>query len=137
ERVQADRGGAARIGIGACGECGVAHHGCRRGHSMVDCDCSGRVVFDDGVAASAQKAGRCGDGGASGVNESVAVPERARDNHGMTQQALDLLQKALSLSEEERADLACSLMESLDAAVDEGAESAWSEEINRRITELD
>jgi putative addiction module component (TIGR02574 family) len=55
----------------------------------------------------------------------------------MTQQALDLLQKALSLSEEERADLACSLMESLDAAVDEGAESAWSEEINRRITELD
>jgi putative addiction module component (TIGR02574 family) len=55
----------------------------------------------------------------------------------MTQQARDLLQKALSLSEEERADLACSLMESLDTAVDEGAESAWNEEIGRRITELD
>jgi putative addiction module component (TIGR02574 family) len=54
----------------------------------------------------------------------------------MTQQALDLLQKALSLSEEERADLACCLMESLDAA-DEGAESAWNQEINRRISELD
>jgi hypothetical protein len=39
----------------------------------------------------------------------------------MTQQALDLLQKALSLSDEERADLACSLMESLDAAVEEGS----------------
>jgi len=55
----------------------------------------------------------------------------------MAQQALDLLQKALSLSEEERADLACSLMESLDASVDQGAESAWTEEISRRIAELD
>ena len=55
----------------------------------------------------------------------------------MTQQALDLLQKALSLSEEERADLASSLMESLDASVDLGAESAWSEEISRRIAEFD
>jgi hypothetical protein len=51
----------------------------------------------------------------------------------MTQQALDLLQKALSLSKEERADLACSLVESLDASADEGAESAWNEEISRRI----
>jgi len=55
----------------------------------------------------------------------------------MTQQALDLLQKALSLSEEERADLACSLMESLDSEVDEGAESTWNEEISRRVDELD
>ena len=62
---------------------------------------------------------------------------RAGYNPGMTQQGLDLLQKALSLSEEERADLACSLMESLDVAVDEGAESAWNEEIGRRIAELD
>jgi putative addiction module component (TIGR02574 family) len=54
----------------------------------------------------------------------------------MTQQALDLLQKALSLSEEERADLACSLMESLDSAIDEGAENAWNEEISRRVDEL-
>jgi putative addiction module component (TIGR02574 family) len=54
----------------------------------------------------------------------------------MTQQALDLLQKALSLSEEEHADLACSLMESLDT-VEEGAESAWNKEIGRRIAELD
>jgi putative addiction module component (TIGR02574 family) len=55
----------------------------------------------------------------------------------MTQQALYLLQKALSLSEEERADLACSLMESLDAALEDNVESAWNEEINRRIAELD
>ena len=55
----------------------------------------------------------------------------------MTQQALDLLQKALSLSEEERADLACSLMESLDAIADQGAEKAWNEEISHRLAELD
>jgi hypothetical protein len=39
----------------------------------------------------------------------------------MTQQASELLQKALSLSEEERAELAGSLIESLDAGVDEAA----------------
>jgi putative addiction module component (TIGR02574 family) len=55
----------------------------------------------------------------------------------VTRQALDLLQRALSLSEEERADLACSLIESLDSAVDEGAETAWNEEISRRVDELD
>ena len=55
----------------------------------------------------------------------------------MTQQALDLLQKALSLSEEERADLACSLMESLDEKVDQGVESAWNDEIGSRIADLD
>ena len=55
----------------------------------------------------------------------------------MTRQAFDLLQKALSLSEEERADLACSLMESLDERVDQGVESAWNEEINRRLADLD
>ena len=62
---------------------------------------------------------------------------RAGYNPGMTQQGLDLLQKDLSLSEEARADLAGSLMESLDVAVDEGAESAWNEETGRRIAELD
>ena len=41
------------------------------------------------------------------------------------------------LSEEERADLACSLIDSLDAVADEGAEKAWGEEIARRVTELD
>jgi hypothetical protein len=40
-------------------------------------------------------------------------------------QASELLQKALSLSEEERAELAGSLIESLDATVDEAAEAAW------------
>lgn len=55
----------------------------------------------------------------------------------MTQQASELLQKALSLSEEERAELAGSLIESLDSTVDEAAEAAWNQEIARRIQDLD
>jgi len=55
----------------------------------------------------------------------------------MTQQAQDLLRKALSLSEEERAELACSLMDSLEGSADPGAGAAWNEEIARRIAELD
>ena len=55
----------------------------------------------------------------------------------MTQQASELLQKALSLSEEERAELAGSLIEGRDATVDEAAEAAWNEEIARRIEDLD
>ena len=55
----------------------------------------------------------------------------------MTQQTLDLLQKALSLSEEERAALADSLLASLDGGVDEGAEEAWEQEISRRIADID
>ncbi len=55
----------------------------------------------------------------------------------MTQQALDLLQKALSLTEEERAALAGSLLDSLDATVDEGAENAWDQEIARRMADID
>ncbi len=55
----------------------------------------------------------------------------------MTQQVSELLQKALSLSEEERAELAGSLIESLDATVDEAAEAAWNQEIARRIEDLD
>ncbi|MGB2671325.1 MAG: addiction module protein [Candidatus Acidiferrum sp.] len=54
----------------------------------------------------------------------------------MTEQASSLLQKALALSEEERADLACSLIDSLDAAVDEAAANAWDQEIAHRISDL-
>jgi len=55
----------------------------------------------------------------------------------MTQQAAELLQKALSLSEEERAELAGSLIESLDASIDKAAEAAWNQEIGRRVEDLD
>jgi putative addiction module component (TIGR02574 family) len=55
----------------------------------------------------------------------------------MTQQALELLQKALALPEEERAALVRSLIESLEGAPDEGVERAWDDELARRIADLD
>jgi putative addiction module component (TIGR02574 family) len=55
----------------------------------------------------------------------------------MTQRSLEILEKALALSEEERAQIAASLVQSLDDAVDEDAESAWQQEIANRAAELD
>jgi putative addiction module component (TIGR02574 family) len=55
----------------------------------------------------------------------------------MTEQASNLLQKALTLSEEERAELACSLIDSLDATVDEDTANSWDLEIGRRVEDLD
>ena len=55
----------------------------------------------------------------------------------MTEKTSKLLQTALTLSEEERADLASSLIDSLDATAEEGADEAWEREIERRIADLD
>ena len=56
----------------------------------------------------------------------------------MSPDVSELLKKALALPPEARAALAGSLLESLDEALaDEGVEAAWSEEIRRRIEELD
>jgi len=48
-----------------------------------------------------------------------------------------LFEDALRLSERERADLAASLIDTLDQQVDEDAPSAWDAEIARRTAELD
>jgi putative addiction module component (TIGR02574 family) len=55
----------------------------------------------------------------------------------MTQHALELLQKVLALTEEERAEPAGSLIESLDGRADADAESAWNQEIARRVAKMD
>ena len=55
----------------------------------------------------------------------------------MTRPAFELLQKALTLSDEERAELAASLIDSLDTTVEAGAESAWNREMAHRIEDLD
>jgi putative addiction module component (TIGR02574 family) len=55
----------------------------------------------------------------------------------MIERSVELLQKALSLSEEERADLAVSLLNSLDSSPEPDAEALWLEEIPRRATGLD
>jgi putative addiction module component (TIGR02574 family) len=54
----------------------------------------------------------------------------------MTQDAQELLKKALALPDKERADLAGSLIDSLDDTVDENAEAAWQEEIVRRLEDV-
>ena len=54
----------------------------------------------------------------------------------MMQEAQELLKKALALPDKERADLAGSLIDSLDDTVDENAEAAWQEEVVRRLHEV-
>lgn len=52
------------------------------------------------------------------------------------QEAHELLKKALALPDKERADLAGSLIDSLDDTIDEDAEAAWLEEVVRRLEEV-
>ena len=55
----------------------------------------------------------------------------------MSREATELLKRALDLPEEDRALLAGSLLESLDASSDMDVELAWQQEIARRLDELD
>lgn len=52
------------------------------------------------------------------------------------QEAQELLKRALALPDKERADMAGSLIDSLDHTVDENAEAAWQEEIARRLEDV-
>lgn len=54
----------------------------------------------------------------------------------MSQEAQEILQKALLLPDNERAELAGSLIASLDEVTDEDSEAAWQEEIARRAKEF-
>jgi len=55
----------------------------------------------------------------------------------VTQEADDLLKKALTLPAQDRATLAGSLIDSLDEADEMSAQNDWNDEITRRIEELD
>lgn len=55
----------------------------------------------------------------------------------MTDHAARVLEAALRLPPEVRAAMAATLIDSLDDVVDEGVEKAWSEELARRIREID
>jgi putative addiction module component (TIGR02574 family) len=54
----------------------------------------------------------------------------------MSPETDELLQKAMTLPLEARAELACSLIDSLDETVDEDAELAWQQEVVRRVDEI-
>ncbi len=55
----------------------------------------------------------------------------------MSETAKQILTKALSLGEGDRAALAGALIESLEGEADPSAEAAWDAEIKRRVGELD
>lgn len=55
----------------------------------------------------------------------------------MTAKAVRLLEEALQLPPTSRADLASTLIRSLDNESDADAETAWAAEIDRRVAELD
>jgi putative addiction module component (TIGR02574 family) len=54
----------------------------------------------------------------------------------MSPETDELLQRAMNLPLEARAELACSLIDSLDETVDEDAEVAWQQEVVRRMGEI-
>jgi putative addiction module component (TIGR02574 family) len=56
---------------------------------------------------------------------------------GMSQETSDLLKKALNLPVAERAELAGSLIESLDETEDESVQATWDAEIVRRMEDLE
>lgn len=55
----------------------------------------------------------------------------------MTDILAELKKQAAQLSDNERADLALSLIESLDGPADPGVEEAWRIEIERRVGQID
>jgi putative addiction module component (TIGR02574 family) len=55
----------------------------------------------------------------------------------MTRDAADLLKQALALPVSDRANLASSLIESLDDTHDPSVEAAWDEEVTRRMADID
>jgi putative addiction module component (TIGR02574 family) len=55
----------------------------------------------------------------------------------MSREVTELLKKALKLPVTDRAELAGSLIESLDQAEDESVKDAWDAEIVRRMEDLD
>ena len=55
----------------------------------------------------------------------------------MNSDSKQLLRTALSLPESERAEIAASLIESLDSGTDDDVDAAWAAEIQRRIASID
>lgn len=55
----------------------------------------------------------------------------------MQRSAAEVLEAALALSEDERAEVAAKLVASLDGEVDPDAEAAWAVEIERRLARIE
>jgi putative addiction module component (TIGR02574 family) len=55
----------------------------------------------------------------------------------MNTQSQQILRSALALPESDRAEIAASLIHSLDTETDEDVDAAWAVEIQRRIASID
>ncbi|MHB0961512.1 MAG: addiction module protein [Pirellulaceae bacterium] len=55
----------------------------------------------------------------------------------MNTQSKQVLQSALALPESERAEIAASLILSLDTDTDDGVDEAWAAEVRRRVESID
>jgi putative addiction module component (TIGR02574 family) len=55
----------------------------------------------------------------------------------MTRRAKELLDEALALDPSDRADMAATLLESLDDEPEDGIEEAWAQEVERRVAEVE
>lgn len=55
----------------------------------------------------------------------------------MQRSAAEVLEAALALSEDERAQVAATLVASLDGEAEPDAEAAWGEEIERRLARIE
>src|SRR5579862_1068405 len=61
----------------------------------------------------------------------------SRYNSTMSEDAIEILKRALTLPVAERAELAGSLIESLDETEDSAVEAAWDLEVIRRMQDFD
>ena len=68
---------------------------------------------------------------------SIAASAQCGNNEDMSTQAEHVLQTALNLDPNDRAEIAASLIASLDPQKDQDIESAWAEEIKRRVEQID
>jgi putative addiction module component (TIGR02574 family) len=70
---------------------------------------------------------------------SFGLPKRPIPTEAlaMKQHAAQLLEQALRLPDQERADMAVRLLESLESIVDEDVDSEWNAEIQQRLHEID
>lgn len=68
---------------------------------------------------------------------SIAILALRRDNQSVTTQANNILRTALGLDPNERAEIAASLIASLDPPKSDDVEAAWAAEIKRRIESID
>ena len=68
----------------------------------------------------------------------LQTQRRTRDRMmSMGRKVTELLREAAELPENERAELAGRLLETLESEHEEGVEAAWAEEIERRVRQLD